>query len=142
MENVIEIRTPGEMLHGGSDHTIRISNITAGVGIVLLDPLHRLGAGAYIILPNLAKRQISDMLTLLRQNGSQGNGIWAKIAGGAGFMSVDMGKRISESVMDACAQLNIPIKGKDIGGKEKRELTVVLRTGDVRVSSIDGEKRI
>ena len=142
MEKIIEIKNPGEMLHGGSNDTIRISNITAGVGIVLLDPVHRLGAAAYIVLPNFAKKQISDMLTLLRQNGSQENGIWAKIAGGAGFMSVDMGKRISESVMDACAQLNIPIKGKDIGGKEKRKLTVSLRTGDVRVSSIDGEKRI
>ncbi len=142
MEKVIEIRNPGEILHGGSDDTIRISNITAGIGIVLLDPLHRLGAGAYIILPNFAKKQISDMLKLLGQNGSPGKTIWAKIAGGAGFMSMDMGTRISESVIDACAQLNIPVKGKDIGGKEKRVLTVALRTGDVRVSSIDGEKRI
>lgn len=139
---MLEVDAPGKVVVGGVADTIKIPNITAGVGLLFFDQAKKVGTGSVIVLPPVVQKIMKDMLGKMEEKGATAGSLSAKLAGGADFLQSSMGSRISQSVMDACGQMGIKVSGKDLGGKEKRTLITVLASGETKVVSVSGEKKI
>lgn len=95
---------------------------------------------------NPSKFADSGLMVLTRdliKRGVDRSNLKAKIAGGASVLApiflnsneLDIGKRNIEAVEKALADLNIPIIGKDVGGKKGRTMRFYLNDGTVEIST-------
>jgi len=142
---------------------LETTSLGSCVGIVLYDPVNKIGGLAHILLPDssISKAQTSSpakfadtgiraMIEEMIKLGGQKNCFRAKIAGGANmFESVlpdpcmAIGERNVEAVKKVLAEEKIPIVGEDTGKNYGRTLIFYIETGKVIVKSAQyGTKEI
>lgn len=131
------------------------------VGIVLYDPIKKVGGLAHIMLPdstqiknnsNLAKfadtgiKKLIDDMTKL---GANKNRLVAKLAGGAQMFSfkssndlMRIGDRNVEASIKMLQSLGIKILSKDTGKNYGRTIEFYTETGDLRIKTIGKEIKI
>lgn len=113
------------------------------VGVVVHDPVARVGGLAHVVLPSgpegeygarYADRAIPLLLRLLAESGGSPQRAWAKIAGGARMFDtirLDIGARNVEAVEAAVAAAGLRILARDVGGTRGR--TVIYDPEDGRI---------
>lgn len=131
------------------------------VGIVLYDPLKKIGGLAHVMLPdstqiknnsNVAKfadtgikKLIDDMIKL----GASKNRLVAKLAGGAQMFSfktsndlMRIGDRNVEASVKILKQLGIRLLSKDTGENYGRTIEFYTETGELLIKTIGKENKI
>jgi chemotaxis protein CheD len=117
------------------------------VAVVLCDPKRHVGAMSHVVLPSASGRSGSPgkfadtavpyMLQLLREMGVSGDGLVAKIAGGASMfghsMPLEVGESNIRSIGAALQAAGIRIVAKDVGGKKGRRVTLDCSNGEFLV---------
>jgi chemotaxis protein CheD len=70
--------------------------------------------------------------------------LWLKIVGGAQMFSfgskepaINIGLRNIQAVIEACAQIPIPISAQNVGGNMGRSVYMDIETGDIEVKTIN-----
>nr|WP_241175249.1 chemotaxis protein CheD [Natronolimnobius sp. AArcel1] len=89
---------------------------------------------------------IQKLLSAIDAYGSEPTRVWAKLSGGARMIPFD---RLEESIGEqnvtaartALAAQDVRIRGMDVGGETGRRVTFVPRTGELVVTTADGETR-
>lgn len=125
------------------------------VGIVLFDPIAKVGGLAHIMLPDSTQMKTMSnpakyadtattlMLDQMLKIGAVKERIIAKIAGGACMFAllnldplITIGDRNIKAVKEKLAKLRIPIMGEDTGQNHGRTLHLFTETGKVTVRSV------
>lgn len=140
--------------------TIRSTGLGSCLGIVLFDPLARVGGLAHAMLPkhrpgrtdNKAKyvdTAIAIMLEDMAALGAKQENLVAKLAGGAQmFPEISKSSFLeigSKNIVAAEIQLNrlgIVIVAKDVGGNFGRTLELDCRDGTLYIKTINNETKI
>lgn len=131
------------------------------VGIVLYDPIKKIGGLAHIMLPdstqvrkneNVAKFADTGIQTLLQmmvKAGVSKTRLVSKIAGGAQMFAFSsnndmlrVGDRNVEATKKILKQLSIPILAQDTGLSYGRTIEFYPETGDLLVKVVGKEKKI
>jgi chemotaxis protein CheD len=132
------------------------------VGIVLFDPIAKVGGLAHIMLPDSTQARSADnpakfadtalplMLGEIIKMGALRSRITAKIAGGAQMFTftnttdiMRVGERNAEAVRLVLKKMEIRLVAEDTGGNYGRTVELKLDTGIFRVKTIDkGEKEL
>lgn len=126
------------------------------VGIALYDKTSKRGGLSHIMLPDstafknnikipkFADLAIPEMAKEIKR-GRRPTGLVAKIAGGASMFNFtdningNIGQRNIEAVEKILRDMNIPILGKNVGGKVGRTMIVDLETFEVQIRMVNGE---
>lgn len=132
------------------------------VGIVLYDPLKKIGGMIHAMLPDIANARfksnpdrfvnsaIRKMVEELEKKGSVRRYLWAKLFGGAqmfNFITSDtvlnIGEKNIEMAREVLSELGIRILAEEVGGTFGRTITLNLDNGKVLVSTVSwGEKEV
>lgn len=126
------------------------------VAVVLCDPKRRVGAMAHVVLPSSAGRSgspakfadtaVPHMLQLLREMGATGDGLVAKIAGGASMfgrsMPMEVGESNIHSILEALRAAGIRVAAKDTGGSQGRRVNLDCSTGELVVEILGSPARV
>ena len=124
------------------------------VGIALYAPEARVGALAHVLLPNVSlsalhsvpgkfpSTAVPTMVRRMRELGARG-AIEARLVGGASMFapllptgSMSLGSRNVAAAHAACAELDVPIVGEDVGGAHGRSVYFDVAHGRVLVRSV------
>lgn len=121
------------------------------VGLVLYDPVSRIGGLAHVMLPanpqptrvptsaRFADQALTLLLERLLAEGAHREHLEAKLVGGAHMFASSIGKGIGQRNIAALRRLlrqqQIPVRALDVGGQWGRSIEVDLWTGLVRVRS-------
>lgn len=117
------------------------------VAVALCDPRRKAAALSHVVLPTssghtgspakFADTAVPHMLDLLRQIGVPGDGLVAKLAGGAKMfgrnMPMDVGESNFQSILHALERAGIRIVGKDVGGTRGRRVALDCASGKFSV---------
>jgi len=117
------------------------------VAVVLCDPKRHVGALSHVVLPVAAGRSgspakfadtaVPHMLQLLREAGVPGDGLVAKIAGGASMfghsMPMEVGENNIHSILAALRTAGIRLAAKDVGGTKGRRVTLDCSSGELLI---------
>ena len=117
------------------------------VAVVIYDPHQRIGAMGHIVLPSAAGRQgnpakfadtaVPHLLHLLKQKGASGEGLVAKLAGGARMFGksalMEVGEGNVQAILHALQAARIRVAGKDVGGSRGRRVTLDCSQGSLLV---------
>ncbi|MFH1783339.1 MAG: chemotaxis protein CheD [bacterium] len=127
------------------------------LGIILYDPVKKVGAMAHTMLPdiNMVKIQrnkakfsnsaITEMIQKMIKLGAHSKNLEAKIIGGAHMFTgakiinttaFNVGERNILSAREALEQQKIKIVGEDVGGDYGRSVEFNLDTGKVKIRTI------
>lgn len=131
------------------------------VGIVLYDPVTKIGGLAHAMLPdsklinnnqNIAKfvdTGLNKLLEDMIQLGAKRYKIRAKLAGGAQMFKFDttndlmkIGQRNAEAAKLALKELRIPLVAEDTGENYGRTIELDTATGDLLIKSIGKGKKV
>ncbi|MXV63570.1 chemotaxis protein CheD [Natronorubrum sp. JWXQ-INN-674] len=87
---------------------------------------------------------IAALLSAFESAGGRSTRAWAKLAGGAtmiGFDSFDrpIGERNVEAAQTVLEARNIPLCGTDVGGDAGRKVLFYPSTGELQITTADGE---
>ena len=128
------------------------------IGIVLYDPVNKIGGLAHIMLPNsqaiknsnnnkakFADTAIELMLEKMISQGAKKKYLIAKIFGGANMFSnisstgslLNMGIRNIQATKQALIINNIPLVAEDTGANFGRTITLDTNTGQVYLKSVN-----
>lgn len=136
--------------------TLTIPNIVSGIGIVMYDPVKKIGGAAHPIIPNgnpsdpnpqkYVDLCIAFLAKDLESKGVSRGTLFVKLAGGAKILNcvgIPMGEKNLKSAREALAKEKLSVKGLDIGGSIKRTLMLNLANGEVTVERFnEGTKKI
>jgi len=117
------------------------------VAVALCDPKRRVGALSHVVLPSASGRSgspakfadtaVPHMLQLLREAGVPGDGLVAKIAGGAKMfghsMPMEVGENNVQSIVDALQAAGIRVRAMDVGGNKGRRVTLDCTSGELLI---------
>ncbi len=129
------------------------------VAVALYDPQRRVGALSHVVLPSAAGRSgspakfadtaVPHMLQLLREagvghhvpplgtSGLVGDGLVAKIAGGASMfghaMPMEVGECNIQSILKALRSAGICLRAMDIAGNRGRRVTLDCTSGELLI---------
>ncbi len=130
------------------------------VGVSLYDSIAKVGGLAHVFLAK--SRNVSDqentpgkyadtaipaLIELTIQAGGKRQNLVAKVAGGAHLFSGTISENFSigakniDAVIEQLNKLNIPIVGKDVGGKKGRKMRFFIDSGKVMVTTIGQEPK-
>ncbi len=134
------------------------------VGVVIYDPLKKIGGMAHILLADSTQASSSSknlmkyadtaiplMLDKMLREGALPKRLTAKIAGGGQLFSYNIISGISDfsvgdknivAVKKTLTKLGVPLLGEDVGGSHGRTMKFYLDTGKVEVTSMKGYKKI
>jgi len=126
------------------------------VAVVLCDPRRQVGALCHVVLPSAAGRSgspakfadtsVPHMLQLFREMGVSGDGLVAKIAGGASMfghaMPMEVGENNVHSIVAALAAAGIRVAGKDVGGNKGRRVTLDCSSGKLLIEVLGSPDKI
>jgi DNA-binding response OmpR family regulator/chemotaxis receptor (MCP) glutamine deamidase CheD len=113
----------------------------------LSNPKRGIGVLSHVVLPSadgrsgtpgkFADTAVPYMLQLLREMAPAGDGLVAKIAGGASMfgrsMPLEVGENNVRSIVQALEAANIRIAGRDVGGGKGRRVTLDCSSGALLV---------
>lgn len=137
--------------------TLVIPNIVSGIGIVMYDPIKKIGGAAHPIIPNCGSpsdpnpqkyvdKCIAFLAKDLESKGANRGTLFVKIAGGAKMLNsvgIPMGEKNLKSARETLAREKLSVKGLDIGGSIKRTLMLNISNGEVTVERFnEGTKKI
>ncbi|HIH69115.1 chemotaxis protein CheD [Methermicoccus shengliensis] len=124
------------------------------VGIALYDPSVRVGGLAHVMLPHssngtarsakYADHAVEMMLEAMERAGSGGEGIVAKIAGGAQIfkhMTLDVfkiGERNVEAIKENLENFGIRLVSEDVGGTQGRTISFFTQDGRMLIKYTNG----
>ncbi len=125
------------------------------VGLVLYDPIHKVGGLVHIMLPNapagsasenrfkFADTAIEDMIRLVTQAGAARHNLQAKLAGGAHMFNnaynsdvMGIGKRNAEICQKVLKDLRIPITSQDLGGTSGRSIEFCCESNMLQIRTV------
>ena len=125
------------------------------VGIVLHDPVARVGGLAHVLLPSPALTRRDDsagkvpqtavprLLEAMHQLGASPRRITARLVGGASMFAslaapgtIQMGERNVVAARQVLTANLLPIVGEDVGGDYGRTVRLWTRDGRVEISSV------
>ena len=126
------------------------------VGLVIYDPLQKVGGMAHVVLPDSSSARsnnclagkyadiaIPELLNQLYSLGAYKTNLIVKIAGGEQMFNLDRGNNILNigtrnviAVKEALAKEKLEIKASDTGGNTGRTLRFELSSGKIYVKSI------
>lgn len=125
------------------------------VGIVLYDPIVKIGGLAHIMLPNstqvknnsnkakFADTAIIELLNMMIGAGARKMNIIAKLAGGAQMFAfsqandlMNIGQRNAIASKEVLARLSIPIVAEDTGGNYGRTIELHTQNGILYIRTV------
>jgi chemotaxis protein CheD len=126
------------------------------VAVVLADPKRHAGAMSHVVLPSAAGRSgspgkfadtaVPHMLQLLREIGVPGEGLVAKIAGGASMfgraMPMEVGENNVQSIVEALSAAGIRVIGRDVGGNKGRRVSLDCHSGKFLIQTSGSPDKI
>ncbi len=151
----------GEIKISGRQESILVCyGLGSCIGLILYDPLTRIGGMAHVVLPDSALGRGKDLAgkfadtavpTLIEEVirlGAVRARLLARIAGGARMLNVigagsrlDIGARNTEAVKAALDSVRLTLVAEDTGGSHGRTVHLYMDTGKVIVSTVGrGEK--
>ena len=161
MKKMVEVGM-AEMKVAGCDSILVTRGLGSCVGIVIYDPLRKVGALAHAMLPShsLAKFKANPakfvdtvvplMIEKLKEKGASPNNLKAKLFGGAHMFSsippdsaFSIGRKNVEAAKKILASYGIRIVAEDTQGNYGRTIFFDVETGKVKVKTIFfGEKEL
>lgn len=148
----------GEYRVAESPAVIVTRGLGSCVGVVLYDPVNRIGGLAHIMLPSsqefstynnpykFADLAIPALISDMRNKGCRA--LQARIAGGARMFAFgtdrpgfDVGNRNTAQVRSTLQKHSVPIVAEDVGGNFGRTVTLETDTGVVRVRTVGQGER-
>ena len=150
-DNFIDVRM-GKLRSGRTEVTFR-TLLGSCVGLVLFDPVEKVGGVALIMLPASDGRDgspgkfvdtaIPELIFQLEQFGAKKSRMTAKIVGGANMFASDAASAIGDRNLDAIRaelqQRAIPIAGSHCGGIQGRRMMFSVATGRVTVQVVGAD---
>lgn len=150
MENNLISVGIGELHACDSPGILTSLGLGSCIGIVLYDPITKVGGLAHIMLPSsklvkdssnrgkFADTATIDLLELMLKLGARKDRIFAKLAGGAHMFAMEsdilkIGERNIKASKEALEGLNIPIRAHDVGGTTGRTIKFNTDTGIVNI---------
>lgn len=150
----------GEYKVAESPSVIVTRGLGSCVGVVMYDPVSRIGGLAHIMLPSsqdfstytnpykFADLAIPALINDMRNKGCKT--LQARIAGGARMFALssdrigfDVGNRNTAQVKITLQKYSVPILAEDVGGSFGRTVTLDTTTGVVRVRTVgQGERAL
>ncbi len=132
------------------------------VGVVIYDSVHKTGAMAHSMLPDIDKARIksnpsrfvnsaiNNIVLELEKSGSHRSRLTAKLFGGAQMFSfitpestLNIGQKNVQMAHEILEQLGIKIIAEETGGTFGRTITLDLETGKVLVDTVSwGSKEV
>ena len=126
------------------------------VAVALCDPKRRAGALSHVVLPSASGRSgspgkfadtaVPHLLQLLRKAGVPGDGLVAKIAGGASMfghsMPMEVGESNVQSIVGALQAAGIRVAAKDVGGNKGRRVTLDCSSGELLIAILGSPAKI
>ena len=125
------------------------------VGLVLYDPVKKIGGLVHIMLPTaptdmsvgnrfkFADTAITEMIRLVTQAGASRYQLHAKLAGGAHMFNniyktdmMGIGKRNVEICQQVLKEHNIPIAGQDTGGTSGRSIEFCCENNMLEIRTV------
>lgn len=125
------------------------------VGVVLYDPIKKVGGLAHVMLPDstlvknntnrakFADTGIDDLITMMIKAGANKSRLTSKIAGGAQMFAFNsnndmlrIGERNVEAVKKKLAQLGIRILAQDTGDSYGRTIEFYPETGQLLIKAV------
>ncbi len=119
------------------------------IALTLYHPRIHMGALAHIVLPaangrigapgKFADTAIPHMLKTLNMKGCSQSGLVAKMCGGASMFGgkgpIQVGLENAKAVAESLKALNIPVRGKSVGGPKGRKISFECETGSLSVEA-------
>ncbi len=124
------------------------------VGLVLYDPVNKVGGLVHIMLPNapagavgnrfkFADTAIDDMIRLILQAGAVRHHLQAKLAGGAHMFNnaynsdvMGIGKRNADICQKVLRENRIPIAAQDLGGTSGRSIEFCCESNMLQIRTV------
>jgi chemotaxis protein CheD len=120
------------------------------IAVALYTPRFRMGMLSHVVLPHstgattypakFADTAVSHMLSVLHNHGVKPAGLVAKIAGGACMFGdgkfMQIGDANIQATIQALADANIPLVGKNVGGTIGRRICFDLASGLITVECL------
>lgn len=147
----------GELVVARSPTILAALGLGSCVGLLLYDPVTRVGGMAHVMLPaNPHPSQIPDstrfaehalglLLERMLLEGAGRERLEAKLVGGARMVtssgSPGIGRRNVATLRSLLRQQRIPLLAADVGGRWGRSVEFDLHTGRVRVRSFQRDER-
>ena len=136
-----------EMKIASPPHVLVTRGLGSCVGIVLYDPIKKIGALAHPMLPDRARGDrprhtkyvetaIHKLLQTMAAHGSPAQDLEAKLIGGANLFSAftsDLGQQNISTARRELERKGIKIVGESVGGSQGRSVDFALATGMVTV---------
>ncbi len=135
--------------------------IGSSIGIILFDPVHKVGGLACVLLPRagdstvqhrlagFADSAVDNMISQFRIMGASVENVQAKLVGGGCIFrdmeSTFMGDMIEQNVImikKVLQERNIPIVAEDTGGNFGRNVTFYVGSGKVIVITINSRQEL
>ncbi len=128
------------------------------VGVLVHEPRSRVGGIAHIMLPSgggngampgkYADTGVPELVRRVREAAGGARHLTVKIAGGANMFArvtgeggLKIGARNEQAVGEALERLGLRIAARDVGGAKGRKVILDTATGNVIVSTLEGEGR-
>lgn len=141
---------------------IRTTGLGSCVGVVLYDPLNKVGGLAHVMLPDssLGKGNVNEakyadtaiprLIRELEKIGAERGFLIAKLAGGAqmfAFTTINETMKVGVRNVEACRLIlskeRIPIVAEDIGGNWGRTIELDSKNGQLSIRTVTmGEKKL
>jgi len=136
------------------EEVLCILGLGSCVGLCLYDTVRKIGGMAHILLPEKIGKQDNPfkfaetaplaLLEEMQKEGALKRDIYAKISGGAMMFSgsnslFDIGQRNVEMAKKVLAELGIPLKAEEVGGKKGRSIFFYVKDGKLEVKIIGRE---
>jgi len=136
------------------EEVLCILGLGSCVGLCLYDPVRKIGGMVHILLPEKIEKQDNPfkfaetaplaLLEEMKKEGASRKDVYAKISGGAMMFSgsnslFDIGQRNVEMTKKVLAELGIPLKAEEVGGKKGRSIFFYVKDGKLEVKIIGRE---
>lgn len=145
----------GEVKVAGADHVLYTIGLGSCVAIALYDAKQQIGGLAHAMLPEpgngrragppgrFASSAVSELISLLQQEGASPRRLRARLAGGASMFrdllegeGLRLGRRNVEAAREALQAAGIPVDGEDVYGTYGRSVYLHTCDGKLLVTSV------
>ncbi len=145
----------GELAVGQGKDVLVTIGLGSCVGIILYDPVAKIGGLAHILLPSPAlirrdgspgrfpQTAVPRLIDLMGEQGANRRRVVARLAGGASMFaalappgSIQMGERNIVASRQVLHTLGVPLVGEAVGGDYGRTIRMIVETGTVEVHAV------
>ncbi len=139
------------------EEVLCILGLGSCIGLCLYDELRGIGGMVHILLPEQVSGQsnpfkfadtaVPALLRELEKLGVRRKNLLAKISGGAKMFAgsdslFDIGQRNAEAVKRALKDLEIPLRGEDVGGNRGRSIFFYVENGKLEIKTLGQDIKV